>query len=76
MKMDWTIKENKMSNSKVMNQKGVEMDKSFIELQTVICQSCGAENTLSDSLNASAFEAITKNAKMAANNEYEELLNT
>jgi len=74
MKMGWTIKENKMSNSKVMNQKGVEMDKSFIELQTVICQSCGAENTLSDSLNASAFEAITKNAKMAANNEYEELL--
>ena len=72
--MGWTIKENKMSNSKVMNQKGVEMDKSFIELQTVICQSCGAENTLSDTLNASAFEAITKNAKMAANNEYEELL--
>ena len=63
-----------MSNLNVIDPKGKKMEKSTIQLPTIICQSCGTENSLSDALSAGVMDVLLEGAAEAAQDDFEDRL--
>ena len=63
-----------MSNLNIINLKGGNMDKLNIELPSINCKECGAENSLSEALSAGVIETLMANATQSVESEFEQRL--
>ena len=63
-----------MSNSNVFNLMGDKMDKPVIELPSINCIACGAENSLSEALSAGVMDALLASVSETAESNFEKRL--
>jgi len=63
-----------MSNSNVFNLMGDKMDKPVIELPSINCTACGAENSLSEAISAGVMDALLASVSETAESNFEKRL--